>query len=260
MAKPKTKTFETGDLVRYTTNFLRSTHQYASKRRDGIVVGQGAVGPFVLWNDREMPSQVNAFNLEKAKTKRTREDLIAAARGVTGLPIGVERNKYRIWSRRDKNGRYGRWEEDSRYGTFKEAEDRADSIFQVRGTDTVILDPNGLVVGTFDTYENPGNPRHGRKRNSHDPQESSRRFKVAVEAADRELTMAAEALEKNRLALSITRLVHASYWAGHARAEENYRGLMDQDEERRLKERLEAIERGMGQWGKNAADWLRIAS
>jgi len=75
------RAFKVGDIVRYTTKFLRSTGQYASNRINGKVVsvrpaGKGwfAGSPEVVWNDDpdQRPQLVLAVNVELDPRARRR--------------------------------------------------------------------------------------------------------------------------------------------------------------------------------------------
>ncbi len=100
------------------------------------------------------------------------------------------------------------------------------------------------------------NPRHGRQRNTHDPSKSEKAFLSNAKAADRELTDAVLALEKSQVGSSIQHLVRAGYFMGAADCHRGYFGPIGpeaHDWEKRLKE----LQKSMGQWGRNAQDWLR---
>jgi hypothetical protein len=140
---PKPK-FQVGDLVKYTTKFLRSTGQYKGVPIDGVVVGQGPLGPYVVWSDRDVPIHVNEANLQKKKSSRSRKDLISAARIATGLPLGDKGYAYTVyegsqtWPGKVRvRGRF-----DQEHEAIKEAVDSVDR----RELDAVVLDDEGVVV------------------------------------------------------------------------------------------------------------------
>lgn len=106
--------------------------------------------------------------------------------------------------------------------------------------------------------ENPKKASPKRKSNTHDQEKSTRRFHAAMEAVERELLAANDALEKyadasatrvkdRRARESIEHLVTASYWLGQARAEREYAGKLPVNDERRLK----GLESSMRQWGRD---------
>ena len=92
-----------------------------------------------------------------------------------------------------------------------------------------------------------------RKRNSHDPDRSTKRFEAAVRAADRELADASVALDKGRWDQSIQHLNRASYFSGVARTERDYARFVEAFPDDRLK----ILEAGMKNWGKNFMDAQR---
>lgn len=72
----KTRSFKEGDIVRYTTNFLRSTGQYTGVPINGKVVGTTKIGdtvyPMVHWSDRDEAVPVHPGNLELDPRRRKR--------------------------------------------------------------------------------------------------------------------------------------------------------------------------------------------
>lgn len=254
----RTKKFTTGDLVRYTTKFRRSTGM-VSGAIDGIVVGAWpTMGPIIIWSHRDWPIAVNSANVEKKKTQRSRDYLLAAARLTLLIPIGKP-GRYRTYT-----GRPGKLKLRSTLDDKTDALRRAEIAYDQAGTGNVIvLDPAGSVILSLDAQysaeeSNPkggkmANKRANRKPNTHDPQKSTRHFEAAIKAADRELLDAVQALERNYVASSIRHLNKASYWAGQARAERSYASKVDSSFDKRLK----ALEAGMDRWGKNFEDWLK---
>lgn len=164
---PKGKTFEVGDPVRYTANFLRSTGQHASKRIDGVVVGHvinennGTPRPdfpIVSWNDHPVPTSVNAGNIEKKKTTATRELLLANVRAAIGIPVGEPRGAYTTWSRGTRGeGRHRTDWYTVRSGMITvpaDAVKHAVRLHDEEGQDVLLTDPNGHVVLAMQHYMN----------------------------------------------------------------------------------------------------------
>ena len=252
MARARTKKFATGDLVRYTTKFRQSTGMVTGAI-DGIVVGNSSLGPIIIWSHRDWPIAVNAANVEKKRTQRTRKDLLSAARLALGVPVG-EPGVYRVYS-----AKKGRASLQNKFAAVAPAMKLAEHLYD-RGDSVLVLDPDGDAILALTVYPE-SNPKRGtvaskkrskRKSNTHDPQKSTRYFEAAVTAADRELLDAVGALERNKIAQSIRHLNKASYWAGQARVERGYASRVDSSVDKRLKE----LEDGMLRWGKNLEDWI----
>lgn len=151
---PRQKMFEPGDLVRYTAKFKKTIGRPASSRIDGVVVGVNdwSIGPWVLWNDRDaVPTSINAINIEKAKTSRSKRDLLLSAGGALGLPLGQPSGKWKtyVWT--------GRWSlqstTDTRQAAFDSAEKAHYGESRDQDRDTVVLDPEGYVALAFDSYK-----------------------------------------------------------------------------------------------------------
>ncbi len=254
----RTKKFTTGDLVRYTSKFRQSTGM-TTGAIDGIVVGAWpSMGPIIIWSHRDWPIAVNAVNVEKKKTKRTRDELLAAARLTMEIPIGKP-GRYRTYT-----GRPGKLKLRSTLDDKADALRRAELAYDQPGTGNIIvLDPDGSVILSLDAYYGGGesNPkgdrmkskRGQRKPNTHDLARSVKNFEAALGAAERDLLGASGSIEKGNVGSSIKQLVSAGYWTGRARAEREYAGWIDKKSEKRL----QVLEDGMKQWGKNFQDWMR---
>ncbi len=149
----RTKKFSVGDLVRYTAKFRRSTGM-VSGAIDGIVVGAWpSLGPIIIWSHRDWPIAVNAFNVEKKKTQRSRDDLLAAASLTVGIPIGKP-GRFRTYT-----GRPGKLKLRSTLDNKAEAVRHAEVAYDQPGTGNVIvLDPDGSVILSLDTQFSAQNP------------------------------------------------------------------------------------------------------
>ena len=100
----------------------------------------------------------------------------------------------------------------------------------------------------------------GRTRNSHDPTHAAREFKAAVQAAEHELLIANDNLERGKAAASIRSLVRAAYWIGESVAYKDYaRGAhtLSVEDRKWLEERLQQMLDGMDNWGKNFEDAMK---
>lgn len=255
----KTKTFRVGDLVRYTTTFRRSIGM-ATGKVDGVVVGHGSLGPFVLWHDEDWPMHINAFNLQSKKTTRSRDALVLAARGALGIPLG-EAGTFRVYAGKKRPKLH------NKYATYKAAENAAygPKGLDEKGEGFIILNEDGFVVaghGPMPQPDNAASRRRGRnpksksgtrKINSHDPQQSTKRFEAAMEAADRDLAAASTALEDGRMSRSVELLTRTTYWLGTARAERAYAGRVDKYYDKRLK----SLEKDMKAWSGDLSRWVR---
>lgn len=265
MATKRKKTFKIGDLVRYTAKFRKSIGMYKGGPIDGIVIGHvhglGPSYPVVAWSDSDVPSQVASANLEKKKQSRpmSPEELINAARLGTGLPLGDGDSDYRVLVRRGP----AKWVPGPTADSAAAAVRSGGQMSDRSGKSVVVLDTDGFVIMSLISYEqlaaeerkanHSKGKRKGRKRNTHDPQQSTRNYIAAIDAADRELLAASEALEADHVALSIAHLNKASYWTGQARAERAYASRVTGYAEKRIKE----LEAGMRNWGKNFETWLK---
>lgn len=158
MINPKAKamkTYEPGELVRETANFLRSTGRVSTSRIDGVVVGAGNIGPYVVWSDDDVPVQINAANIEKKKSSMPPGQALSAARLATGLPIGkFSAEGYKIYVRNGK-----RWELASNI-VSGDWEKQAARIHDELDRDVVVLSPDdSYVVLSMRSYTQVNPPR-----------------------------------------------------------------------------------------------------
>ena len=139
--KNPAKTYQPGELVRETANFLRSTGRVSTSRIDGVVVGAGSIGPYVVWSDDDIPVQINAANIEKKKTSMLPGQALSAARLATGLPIGkFSAEGYKIYVRNRE-----RWELAAVVGTA-DWEKQAVRMHDELNRDVVVLSPDDSYV------------------------------------------------------------------------------------------------------------------
>ena len=148
-SKKNPSKFEIGDLVKPTTKFMRSIGKVTT--RDGIVVGHGSIGPWVIWQDDDLPVQINAANIQKKRSKRSPKDLLGAARLGTDLPLGTKRDGFWIYRRDGKTFKHV-----ADHSSYGQAESAADQLNDKTGKDVVVLDPEGYVqLAMRGTKSNP---------------------------------------------------------------------------------------------------------
>jgi len=145
-SKSNPKAYQPGELVRETANFLRSTGRVSSSRIDGVVVGAGSIGPYVVWSDDDLPVQINAANIEKKKSSVPAGQALSAARLATGLPIGkFSADGYKIYVRGGKFATAGGWELASNF-VSGDWEKSAARMHDDLNRDVVVLSPDDSYV------------------------------------------------------------------------------------------------------------------
>lgn len=141
-------------------------------------------------------------------------------------------------------------EDDGRAGYM-----RSDALEPQRGARTVSKGEIDALVreNAFAIAGEEWGEQNPRSRNTHDPRQSSREFRAAVDRANEQILEAAAAGERGDAARMIDHTISAASWVGRAGAELKYSA----DVEPSVKRDYDALAKGLRSWGGTVVRYMR---